>query len=644
VSQTKPTAAEPSEIAGRYQIEKKLGAGAFGTVYKAKDKILGRMVAIKTIRLEGLAAAGASLEELLDRFKREAQVSAQLKHPHIVTIYDIGDSEGMSYLAMEFIDGQGLDKIVAAEGKLGVERAAAIAAQVADALDFAHRHSVVHRDIKPANIMIEAGDRVKVTDFGIAKVTTSTDHLTVTGSLLGTPSYMSPEQARGGDLDGRSDLFSVGCVLYEMLGGKKAFRGDSITALIFKIITEEPPPIRELDPDIPEDVVQILSKALAKAPERRYQTGQELAQDLLALVRASGVPTIRQVDTPTARGLAPGSPPTIAGPGVAPTIVTAPTQAGAATAATAPTVVRPQPAAPRPSAAPARPQPSARPAPPRRQSSGALGLLVGLGVGGLVLAGLAGAGGWYFFLRKPPASESAPTPTPAVQTASSLPSGSPVPSPESLPSAPPTADSGARVDQPVATPPPATVAGGGGAFETRPQAAPPGAQRSGPPGPGPRGGPGMPPPSQASPDYSFLDLPQDEPSDGSEAGRRLAESYRQGTGSSPSYGGGRFRPRERQPHQLLPAERPAVASLRHAMNAQEGFHKRNGRYGTYDDLVKAQLLFLDVPIQVRAFLRKSYRFELTVEGDGYHISAIPTAPGLRPFVGDDSGYIRVDEE
>jgi serine/threonine protein kinase len=645
VSQTKPTAAEPAEIAGRYQIEKKLGAGAFGTVYKAKDKILGRMVAIKTIRLEGLAAAGASLEELLDRFKREAQVSAQLKHQHIVTIYDIGDSEGMSYLAMEFIDGQGLDRIIAAEGKLGVERAAAIAAQVADALDFAHRHSVVHRDIKPANIMIEAGDRVKVTDFGIAKVTTSTEHLTMTGSLLGTPSYMSPEQARGGDLDGRSDLFSVGCVLYEMLVGKKAFRGDSITALIFKIITEEPPPIRELDPSIPEDVVQILSKALAKAPEKRYQTGQELANDLLTLVRASGIPTIRQVEAPTARGLPAGPPPTIAGPGVAATIVTAPTEAGPARAATAPTVVKPQPAGPRPSAAaPARPQPSARPAPPPRRSSGALGLLVGLGVGGLVLAGLAGVAGWYFFLRKPPASESVPTTLPAVQTATSLPAASPVPSPESLPSASGVADTGARVDRPVtaSTPPPA--AGGGGAVESRPQAVPPSIQRPGPPGPGPRGGPGAPPPSQASPDYAYLDVPQEAAPDGTEAGRRLSESYRQGGSSSPNYGGGRFRPRERQPSQLLPAERPAVAALRHAMNAQEGFHKRNGRYGTYDDLVRAQLLFLDVPVQVRAFLRKSYRFELTVESDGYRISAIPTVPGLRPFVGDDSGYIRVDQE
>src|SRR5437773_5534779 len=304
MSQQRPAgSSDPSEIAQRYQVIKRLGAGAFGTVYKAKDKILGRMVAIKTIRLEGLAASGgAGLEELMDRFKREAMVSAQLKHPNIVTIYDIGDSEGVSYIAMEFIDGVGLDRVIASAGRLPIERAASLAAQVADALDFAHRHNVVHRDIKPANIMIEAGDRVKVTDFGIAKVTDSGDHLTQTGSLLGTPSYMSPEQARGSELDGRSDLFAVGCILYEMLMGKKAFRGDSITGLIFKIITEEPPPLRAEDPDIPEEMVRIIAKCLAKLPDQRYQTGRELAEDLLALSRPGSSPTLRQTELATAPG------------------------------------------------------------------------------------------------------------------------------------------------------------------------------------------------------------------------------------------------------------------------------------------------------------------------------------------------------
>src|SRR5438552_3720631 len=281
VSEQRAPVPEPSEIAGRYQVIKKLGAGAFGTVYKAKDKILGRMVAIKTIRLEGLAASGgAGLEELMDRFKREAMVSAQLKHPNIVTIYDIGDSGGVSYIAMEFSDGVGLDRVIAGAGRVGVERAAALAAQVADALDFAHKHNVVHRDIKPANIMVEAGDRVKVSDFGIAKVTDSAEHLTATGSLLGTPSYMSPEQARGSAVDGRSDLFSVGCILYEMVTGKKAFRGDSITGLIFKIITSDAPRLQELDPEVPEELVRIVARALAKDPTARYQTGRELADEL----------------------------------------------------------------------------------------------------------------------------------------------------------------------------------------------------------------------------------------------------------------------------------------------------------------------------------------------------------------------------
>jgi serine/threonine-protein kinase len=340
---TTPKAAtpDPEEIAGRYQVVKRLGAGAFGTVYKAKDKVLGRMLAIKTIRMEGLAASGASVEELVDRFKREAQISAQLRHPNIVTIYDVGETEGVSYLAMEFIDGVGLERVIAAAGRLPLERAALIGAQVADALDFAHRHSVVHRDIKPANIMVEAGDRVKVTDFGIAKVTDSGEHLTMTGSLLGTPSYMSPEQARGGKLDGRSDLFAVGAILYEMLAGQKAFRGDSITGLIFKIITEEPQLITELDPTIPPGMVQVIQRALAKAPEQRYQTGREMAEDLLSFTRTGATPTLRQGEIDTLRGGGGAAQPTFSGqsPTVAATQGRAPAPA---------TEIAPPPAPPRP--------------------------------------------------------------------------------------------------------------------------------------------------------------------------------------------------------------------------------------------------------------------------------------------------------
>jgi hypothetical protein len=449
VTQKAAAAPEPEEIAGRYQVVKRLGAGAFGTVYKVKDKVLGRMLAIKTIRLEGLAASGASIEELMDRFKREAQISAQLRHPNIVTIYDVGEADGMSYLAMEFIDGVGLDRVIATAGRLPLERATLIAAQVSDALDFAHRHNVVHRDIKPANIMIEAGDRVKVTDFGIAKVTDSGEHLTMTGSLLGTPSYMSPEQAKGGKLDGRSDLFAVGAILYEMLAGQKAFRGDSITGLIFKIITEEPQLITELDPSLPAEIVQVIQRALSKASEARYQTGRELAEALLAFTRTGSSPTLRQAEIDTMRGggaaaaaatvaggsatvagaptqgrapatqiAAPGTPPPAPPRPSEPTYLVSsgapqapavdPTYLVGAGQMPAPPAPRPPAPAPPPRAAapapqrPAPPMPAATPAaargarvaPPEKSKTG---LVVGLlGVAALGLLALGGGAYWYF--------------------------------------------------------------------------------------------------------------------------------------------------------------------------------------------------------------------------------------------------------
>jgi serine/threonine protein kinase len=643
MSQDKRGAApEPSEIAGRYQVIKKLGAGAFGTVYKAKDKILGRMLAIKTIRLEGLAAAGASLDEMLDRFKREAEVSAQLKHPNIVTIYDIGTDEGMSYLAMEFIDGPGLEKVIAG-GKLPLDRAASIGAQVADALDFAHQHSVVHRDIKPANIMLESGDRVKVTDFGIAKVTDSADHLTMTGSLLGTPSYMSPEQARGGQIDGRSDLFAVGCVLYEMMAGKKAFRGESITALIFKIITEEPQPIQELDPEIPDAMVRIIAKALAKAPEARYQTGRELAEELLALTRAGSMPTVRQVETPTV----PGGPL----PSVTPTVqVAAPTMASPATVAgSAPTrrmdpapppLPRPTPP-PRPGAGSPPPPRAAAPmpaaaVPAARKSGGGAGLIIGLGLVGLLGAVVVAGAGWYFFLRKPAPQVADVSPTPGPTTPVD------VATPAPPPSASPVDTS--RPSLAPATPPPLVAA----TPTTAPLPRDPGPSR--PPVVQPRE---RPPSQDPDPNLeaggpkgraasSFLDAEPEDGVDGRAAGEDLAGKYRSGQGSSPGGTGSttRFRPRERSPRALAPVERPAVATIRHIMNAQEAYHRKRNRYGTLSDMASAQVLFLDVGFQPTSFSRGRYNFELTIEPDGFRIVATPTSPNGRPFIGDDSGFIR----
>ena len=620
----KPAVPEPSEIAGRYQIVKKLGAGAFGTVYKAKDKILGRMVAIKTIRLEGLAAAGASLDELMDRFKREAQVSAQLKHPNIVTIYDIGDADGVSYLAMEFIDGVGLEKVISSAGRLTLERAASIGAQVADALDFAHKHSVVHRDIKPANIMIESEDRVKVTDFGIAKTLNSGEHLTMTGSLLGTPSYMSPEQARGGEIDGRSDLFSVGCVLYEMLAGQKAFRGDSITALIFKIITEEPPPIQSLDPTVPEAMVHIIAKALAKAPEMRYQSGRELTEDLLAFTRPGSTPTVRVAETPTERS----SPSAMA---ASPTIASPPTVGASTPTRIAPTVQVPPPAPPTAQRGGApRPQPpppsAAAPAPTPAKKGSSAALLVVLGIVFLAFAAMAVAAGWYLFVRKP-----------AVEVASGGPSSIAQPTPTLAATAPPAtaADVTTQATLPAPTlPPPVappTRTADAGQREPRPTRPPTGGVPVAPPEAGGRA---------AQPDEQFLD--EEPPAvDGTDAGRRLADAYRSGsTGGVPYGGGARFRERERSPRNLAPVERPAVAAMRHVMNAQEAYQRKSGRYGSFADLTKSQTLLLDVPVQDRSFMRKGYRFELTIESDGYKVMATPVAPGGRSFVGDDSGFIR----
>lgn len=274
------SAPDPSQIGGRYTIEARLGAGAFGTVYRARDEVLGRSVAIKTIRLEALAPTGAGRAERSSRFRREAALSAQLKHPNIVAIYAVGEAEGVSFLSMEYLDGSSLDKLIALERQLSPTRAATIGTQVAEALGHAHRAGVVHLDVKPANIMVEDADHVKVTDFGIAKATSANEQPAAAASLLGTPSYMSPEQARGDDLDGRSDIFSLGVVLYEMLTGVRAFRGDSITGLIFKVITEQPAPIRSLAPDTPAGLEAAVARAMSKAPEDRQQDAEELREAL----------------------------------------------------------------------------------------------------------------------------------------------------------------------------------------------------------------------------------------------------------------------------------------------------------------------------------------------------------------------------
>jgi len=653
VSQTNPAAPEPSEIAGRYLVVQKLGAGAFGTVYKAKDKKLRQMVAIKTIRLEGLAASHATLADLQKRFQQEAEAGAALKHPNIATVYDIGEAGGMSYLAMEFIDGVGLERIIA-EGRVPVGRAAGLAAQVADALGYAHQNGVIHRDIKPANVMVEAGERVKVTDFGIAKVAGAAEQLTQTGSLLGTPSYMSPEQARGEKVDGRSDLFSVGCVLYELFAGKKAFRGDSITALLFKIIQEEPEPLKTIDPLIPEEAIRIVQKALSKVPETRYQTGSELAQDLLALAQPGHVPTLRQADTPTTAVAAPdaptvATPPTDASPPTArgtisssPTVPRGTSPADAATAPVPPTRVAPPPPAPdtrprRPTAAPGR-----RPPPPegRRRA-------LGIAAGGAILA-LIAAGAWFVFGRggpspdppadSPPAAELSPPPTdPAASgTAADAGAGTVAAPAEGTPT--PAVVARAATPTP-ATPTPAAAAPRGPAPGAAPPQTAPASSAAAPQQPAPPPGQApAPPPSDA-----FLDELPEQPPDGRAAGQALADQYRSGGSSSSSYGSGReFRRRPRIPPHT-PAEQPAVRALAWILSAQNAHLRRTGSYGTLDELVESGDLPFGGTRTRDGFVRRQYRFTLTGRGDSFRAEARPLTPRGRAFYVDDAGFVLVAE-
>ena len=265
---------------GRYQVEKELGKGAMGVVYLGKDPKIGRVVAIKTMAL----AQEFEAEELTDvkaRFFREAETAGRLNHPNIVTIFDAGEEHDLAYIAMEFLKGRDLVPFTRPDALLPVDRVVSIAARVADALGYAHRQNVVHRDVKPANVMYEPeSDTVKVTDFGIARITDSSK--TKTGMVLGTPSYMSPEQLAGRKIDGRSDLFSLAVSLYQMLCGRLPFDGESMAQLMFKIANEPAPDILGINPKLPPALVAFLDRAMAKDADARFQTGEEFAQALRA--------------------------------------------------------------------------------------------------------------------------------------------------------------------------------------------------------------------------------------------------------------------------------------------------------------------------------------------------------------------------
>jgi len=268
---------------GRYQVEKELGKGAMGVVYLGKDPKINRVVAIKTMALAQNFEED-ELDEVKERFFREAETAGRLNHPNIVTIFDAGEEHDLAYIAMEFLKGQDLTKYTKSGHLLPVDKALKIVIQAAEALDYAHGENVVHRDIKPANIMYEAdSESVKLTDFGIARITDSSR--TKTGMVLGTPSYMSPEQLSGRKVDGRSDLFSLGVMLFQLCTGQLPFTADSMASLMYKIANDAHPSPMSLRPDLPPCLTSIIDKALAKPVNDRYSRGAEMAGNLRACAK-----------------------------------------------------------------------------------------------------------------------------------------------------------------------------------------------------------------------------------------------------------------------------------------------------------------------------------------------------------------------
>jgi serine/threonine-protein kinase len=272
---------------GRYQVVRKLGAGGMANVYLAEDQELGRRVAIKILN-----DRHAGDEQFVERFRREAKNAAALSHPNIVSIYDRGEAEGTYYIAMEYLDGRSLKELIIQRGPAPVTVAVEYARQILSALRFAHRHGIVHRDIKPHNVLVDAEGRVKVTDFGIARAGAS--QMTEAGSIVGTAQYLSPEQARGTDVDQRSDLYSLGIVLYELLTGVLPFNGDTPVEIAMKHLSTVPEAPSAKRPEIPRDLDLIVTRALAKDPDDRYQDAEEMDADLERFLRGAAVSPVTE--------------------------------------------------------------------------------------------------------------------------------------------------------------------------------------------------------------------------------------------------------------------------------------------------------------------------------------------------------------
>jgi eukaryotic-like serine/threonine-protein kinase len=301
-------------LSGRYQVESELGRGGMATVFKGTDTVLGRPVAVKV-----LSPQYAGDANFVTRFRREAQAAARLNHPNLVSVYDTGTDDGIHFIVMEYVDAKTLADYLAGGGRIMPERAIEIAETVCDALSMAHAHGIIHRDIKPANIMITSKGDVKVTDFGIARVISGADTLAQTAAVLGTASYLSPEQAQSQPVDQRSDIYSLGCVLYEMVTGRPPFSGDSPVMVASKHVLEQPAPPSKLNPDVAPGLEAVIMKALSKNPDNRYQDADEMRADL---ERARLGQTVQATpllpESARTQRIAPAGPPTAVLPPVEP--------------------------------------------------------------------------------------------------------------------------------------------------------------------------------------------------------------------------------------------------------------------------------------------------------------------------------------
>jgi serine/threonine protein kinase len=410
---------------GRYRIERFIGAGAMGEVYLAQDPHIERPLAIKTVRLVGRPQ---EIEDRKKRLLREAKAAGRLLHPNIVTLFDTGEAGDVLYLAFEYVEGSDLSARVGTVPPLSLRDVLRIIAQSAEALDYAHRQGIVHRDIKPSNILLDKDGHVKVADFGIAKMAGQSTELTMAGSVMGSPQYLSPEQIRGEDLDGRSDVFSLGVVFFELLSGRRPFDGETITTLVYQILHKEPPRVSDLRGGIPPRLEALLGRMLAKDRDERLATAGLVAEELRAIERELPDDTLA---APASTNLDQQVPTY-----VLPRRTTAASAIPAGSAGSAATVVAPPVL------------PPAGPAAPAGRSR--TGLWIGLGLALLVFLGMAAVGGtlaWRYY-QKMRGGGSEATPAEAVAQTQPAAAAVPVPTPSS-PAAPPVPAAGAAKPSPV---------------------------------------------------------------------------------------------------------------------------------------------------------------------------------------------------